>query len=202
MYRLPPSLDPGFCPAPRLAHQRKREGFGGTRGSEREEYQGREPVYFLWTAPFLFLSILDGDVRCNSTYIPFAYAPFGVEVPEERMTCPPIFCSAKSATAHRYRHFDERIKPVAVPQWKRRGTACRAPTPGNDRAVAAETSGRGMLRPSGNVGARHAAPQRSHRGRSTGSRAATEPSRSGHGMPCPDPGHGIRVREMAQTYLE
>jgi hypothetical protein len=100
VYRLPPSLDPGFCPAPRLAHQRKREGLGGTRGSEREEYQGREPVCFLWTAPFLFLSILDGDVRCNSTYIPFAYAPFGVEVPEERMTCLPIFCSVECAIAY------------------------------------------------------------------------------------------------------
>ena len=100
MDRLPPSLDPGFCPAPRLAHQRKREGFGGARGCEREEYQGREPVYFLWTAPFLVLSILDGDVRCNSTYIPFAYAPLGVEVPEERMTCLTIFCSARCATAY------------------------------------------------------------------------------------------------------
>jgi len=193
VYRLPPSLDPGFCPAPRLAHQRKREGFGGTRGSEREEYQGREPVCFLWTAPFLLLSIRDGEGRCNSTNIPFAYAPFGVEVPEERMTCPPIFCSAKSATAHRYRHFDERIKPVAVPQWKRRGTACYAPTPGNDRAVAAETSGRGMLRPSGNVGARHATPrpramialsQRRRRGAACCAPVET----SGHGMLRPDPG--------------
>jgi len=49
-----PSLDPGFCPAFRLANQRKREEFGGARGSEREEYQGREPGCFLWTAPFLF----------------------------------------------------------------------------------------------------------------------------------------------------
>jgi len=145
VYRLPPSLDPGFCPAPRLAHQRKREGFGGTRGSKREEYQGREPVCFLWTAPFLLLSIRDGEGRCNSTNIPFAYAPFGVEVPEERMTCPPIFCSAKSATAHRYRHFDERIKPVAVPQWRCRGTACRA---------AVEMSGHGMPCPESRHGSR------------------------------------------------
>ncbi len=154
MYRLPPSLDPGFCPAPRLAHQRKREGFGGTRGSKREEYQGREPVCFLWTAPFLLLSIRDGEGRCNSTNIPFAYAPFGVEVPEERMTCPPIFCSAKSATAHRYRHFDERIKPVAVPQWKRRGTACRA-------AAEPSRSEHGEPRRNGatEVGARHATPR-------------------------------------------
>jgi hypothetical protein len=170
VYRLPPSLDPGFCPATRLAHQRKREGFGGTRGSKREEYQGREPVCFLWTAPFLLLSIRDGEGRCNSTNIPFAYAPFGVEVPEERMTCPPIFCSAKSATAHRYRHFDERINPlpcrsgnvgarhavprpramIALSQRRRRGAACCAP---------AETSGHGTPCRSGNVGARHATPR-------------------------------------------
>gem|GEM_PF-4621794 len=100
MYRLPPSLDPGFCPAPRLVHQRKREGFWRNQRSEREEYYGREPVCFLWTVPFLLLSIRDSEGCCNSTNIPFAYAPFGSEVPEERMTCPPIFCSAKCATAH------------------------------------------------------------------------------------------------------
>jgi hypothetical protein len=33
---------------------------------------------------------------------------------------------------------------IALPQRKRRGTACYAPTPGNDRAAAVETSGHGM----------------------------------------------------------
>ncbi len=46
---------------------------------------------FPLNSAFSELSICDGEIIRNSTNIPFAYAPFGIEVPEGGMTCPPIF---------------------------------------------------------------------------------------------------------------